>query len=124
MWRTARCRLELSDLDSLDLLEATLRLPGLGGLGAKSLDPRALLGDDRLRSRNLGGLALVDGRLFDHERAESAGVGGDRFVVDIEDAGRDVVEKPFVVRNHDGASAIAVHELLEPANREDVEMVR
>ena len=64
----------------------------------------------------LGGLAL-------EERAVVAGVGDDRLVVDVEDMGDDVVEEAVVVGDdHQRALEIA-HELLEPADGEDVEVI-
>ena len=68
-------------------------------------------------------LALADRRLLGHERGVVAGVRGDRAVVDVEDVRRDVVEEALVVRDDDRAALVAGEELLEPADREDVEVV-
>src|ERR1019366_4534573 len=121
--RPARARLELADLDLLDLLQPALRLPRLGRLRAEALDPRALLGDDRLGPRDLRGASLVRGRLLDRERPVVPRVRGDRPVVDVEDVRRDGVEEALVVRDDERAALVAAQELLEPANRQDVEVV-
>ena len=101
--RAARARLELGDLDLLDLLQPTLRLPRLRGLRAEALHPGALLGDRRLGSRDLRLLAPPHSRLRRHERGVVPGVGGDRPVVHVQDRGRHGVEEPLVVRDDDGA---------------------
>ena len=116
-------RLELLDLDALDLLEAALRLLRLGRLGAEALDEGALLGDDLLGARDRRLLAPARGRLLDHERRVVAGVLGDGPVVDVEDVGGDVVEEALVVRDDERHAAVAGEELLQPADREDVEVV-
>src|SRR5205085_876633 len=82
---TPRRRLELFDLDLLDLLEATLGLTRLGRLRSEALHPRFLLGDDRLRSRDLRFFALAYGRLLARERRVVARVKGDGAVVDVQD---------------------------------------
>src|SRR5262249_55428983 len=50
----------------------------------------------------------------------------DRLAVPLEgeDVGRDAVEKPAVVRDHDGAARELEQRLLERAQRVDVEVVR
>ena len=58
------------------------------------------------------------------ERRVVAGVERDRAVVDVEDVGGDVVEEALVVGDDDRAALVAGEELLEPADREDVEVVR
>ena len=70
-----------------------------------------------------GLLPLADGGLLLDERRVVAGVERDGPVVDVEDVRRDVVEEALVVRDDDGAALVRAEELLEPADREDVEVV-
>ena len=114
---------ELAHLDLLDLLQATLRLLGLGGLGAEALHPGALLRHDGLGALDLGRLALVHGRLLLDEVRVVARVDDDGAVVDVEDVRRDAVEELLVVGDDERASLVAGEELLEPADAEDVEVV-
>jgi hypothetical protein len=120
--RGASSSFELLDLDLLDLLEAALRLLRLGRLGAEALDEGALVGDDLLRPRDLGLLALPCGGLLDDEGRVVARVLRDRAVVDVEDVGGDVVEEALVVGDDERAPG-SHEELLEPADRQDVEVV-
>ena len=88
---------DLGDLQSLDLLETTLGLACLRGLGAKALDERELLVDSFLDALGFrlhasdGGLFLLN-ELFVVARVERYG-----FVVDVEYVIDDVVQEPVVV---------------------------
>ena len=58
------------------------------------------------------------------ERRVVAGVDGDGAVVDVEDVRGDVVEEALIVGDHDRAALVHGEEPLEPADGEDVEVVR
>ena len=111
------------DLDALDQLELRLRLPRLGGLGAEALDELLVVRDLLLLLGDLGFLALALGDLGRHEVGVVAAVEQDGLVVDVGDVGRDVVEEAMVVRDHQRAARVLGQELLEPADRQDVEVV-
>ena len=115
---------ELLDLDLLDLLEAALRLLRLRRLRAEAIDEGALVGDDLLRAGDLRLLALAGGALLHRERGVAARVELDGAVVDVEDVRGDRLEEALVVGDDERAAVVVGEEGLEPADREDVEVVR
>ena len=62
--------------------------------------------------------------LLRHEGGVVAGVEGQRLVVDVDDVGADVVEEAVVVRDDDRRPLVALEELLQPADGDDVQVVR
>ena len=114
---------ERLDLDPVDRLELALRLAGLGGLGAEALDEGLVLGDLRLALLDLALPSLALLALGPDEGLVVSRVGLDRGVVDVDDRRGDVVEEPVVVRDHQRRPLEVLQELLEPADRHDVEVV-
>ena len=123
MRRAPRAVGQLGDLDLLDLLEAALRLRGLGVLGAEALDPGPLAGDLLLGARDGGLRPRARGLLLDDRLRVGAGVERDGPVVDVQRVAGDVVEEALVVRDDHRAAGVAGQELLQPADGEDVEVV-
>jgi hypothetical protein len=120
----SRGDLPLADLDLLDLLQPALRLAGLGGLRAEALHPGSLLGDRGLRAADLCLVPLLYGGFLDDKGSVVSRVVGDRLVVDVENVRDHGVEEPLVVRNDESAAGVSAEELLEPADGENVEVVR
>ncbi len=121
--RAARRGLELIDLDALNLLEPALRLLGLRRLRSETLHERALVRDDLFGTSDRGLLARSRGRLLGDERGEVTGVLGDRPVIDVENVGDDIVEEALIVGDDERDAAVPGEELLQPADRQDVEVV-
>ena len=115
---------ELVDDDLLDHLDLALRLPRLGRLRPEAVDEGHVPGDLLLALRDLGFLPLPFRLLGGLERGEVPRVEHHRLVVDVRDVGADVVEEAVVVRDDDREALVGVEELLEPADRDDVEVVR
>ena len=107
----------------LDQPQLALRLPRLRRLGPEPVHELAVVRDLALALGDLLLAALPVGRLRGDEARVVAGVAGDRLVVDVEDVGGDVVEEAVVVADHDRGPAEPLQELLQPPDREDVEVV-
>ena len=73
-------------------------------------------GDLLLPALALGLLGLQKGRVV-------PGVADDRLVVEVQDPGRHIVEEAVVVTDDDDRAPKAAQELLQPPDREDVEVV-
>ena len=112
-----RCRL------LLDEPQLALRLACLAGLGTESVHELLVVRDLPVAADDLLLAAFVFGALALLEGAVVPGIGEDGFVVDIEDVGDDVVEKTVVVGDHHQRTLEVAHELLEPADGKDVEVV-
>jgi hypothetical protein len=114
---------QLLDLDAPDELQLALSLSRLGGLGSKTLDEGLLLGDLLLAFRDLLFAAFAIFALGSSEVPVVAGVDHDGLVVEVDDVRRDVVQKPVVVGDDQRAPLEVFQELLEPTDRQDVEVV-
>jgi hypothetical protein len=115
---------ELVDDDLLDELDLALRLPRLRGLRAEAVDEGLVPGDLLLALLDLGFLPLPRPPPSRPRTRCSSGVERHRLVVDVGDVGADVVEEAEVVRDDDREALVGDEELLEPADRDDVEVVR
>ncbi len=115
---------QLVDDDLLDQLDLALRLPRLGRLRTEAVDEGLVSGDLLLALLDLGFLPLPFRLLGGFERGVVPRVERHRLVVDVGDVGADVVEEAEVVRDDDREALVGVEELLEPADRDDVEVVR
>src|SRR5579883_3368041 len=104
----------LDALDFVELLQSTLHLSGLRGLGSKALDEAHLLGEHRLLSfvfglaatGFLGARALIE--------VVIARVGADLATVDFDDLLDHAVHHVAVVTGHQYGAGIAAEEALEP----------
>ena len=129
-WRNRNLRVaagalgELLDDDLLDQLDLALGLPRLRRLRPEAVDEGHVPGDLLLALRDLGFLPLPFRLLGRLERGEVPRVEHHRLVVDVRDVGADVVEEAVVVRDDDREALVGLEELLEPADGEDVEVVR
>ena len=115
-------RFRSSSLQLLDLLLAALHLRGARA-GAEAGDEVLQLGDLLLLLGVLRLDAAAHLRLGHHHVVVAAGVGDDRLVVDVRDVRADRVQEVAVVRDGDQHALVLVEEVLEPADRVEVEVV-
>ena len=101
-----------------------LGLPRLAGLGPEAVDELSVVGDLALAVREFLLASLLVLPLSDQIVVIVALVCGDRLIVDVDNVRCDIVEKPVVVGDDDDRSLELPQKLLEPADREDVEVVR
>ncbi len=112
------------DLDTIDRLELALGLAGLARLSAKAVCEGLVFSDPSLALLVFFFSSLA---LFDLGTDKCLIVSGICFrsgVVDVHDDRGHIVQKPVVVGNHQGRATELIEKTFEPANRENVEMVR
>ena len=92
--------------------------------GGKPRDEFVELSDLLFALRVLRFDARADLRLRQHHVVIAAGISDDRLVIDIGDMGADAVQEMAIVRDHDQRSLVAQHEILQPVDGFEIEMVR
>ncbi len=115
--------LELAGL-LLDHAELALGLARLAGLGPEPVHELLVVGDLALPRRDLLLAPLHLGGLLLQEGGVVARVQGHGLVVHVEDAGGHVVQEAVVVGDDHGGPGEVLEELLQPADRQDVQVVR
>ena len=103
--------------------QLVLGLTGFARLGAEAIHKLLVMGDLAFAAGNflfspcaLGLLGLQEGRVV-------APIELDGLVVNVEDAGADVIEETVIVRDDHHRPGKIAQEGLQPADREDVEVV-
>ena len=110
-------------LQALDFFAPRLHLAGTGS-GGESCDEFVQLRNLLLALRVLRFNLRAHLRLGDDHVVIRAGVGDDRFVVDIGNVGTDAVQEMAVVRDGNDYAIVGIEEALQPVDRIQVEVVR
>ena len=96
----------------------------LAGLGAEAVDKFLVVGDFALAGGDRFFAALAFAALGFDEGGVVASVEQHGSVVYVEDAGADIVEEAVVMRDDDCRPGEVAQKSLQPANRENVEVIR
>ena len=110
-------------LHAREHLQAALRLPGLGRLGAETVDEALQLGTPRVLLRLERRLVRVPLRALACEGRVVARIGGEVAIVEVDDAVAHAVQKVAVVRDDDRRVAVACDVVLQPQRAFEVEVV-
>ncbi len=108
----------------LDQAQLALCLPGLARLGPEPVHELLVMRDLPLAARDLLLAAVPFFLLAAQEVVVIAPVHGDGLVVHVQDVRGDVVEETVVVGDDDRRPREITQEFLEPANRQDIEVIR
>ena len=116
-------RLDVFDLDLVDLPRARSGLFGLGCIGREARHEGFQLGDLFLGFRIVRRLLLACLRSGQHVLVVSAGVSSDLAVIQIGHVGTHTVQEMAIMRNNDHRASARVENVFQPADGIDVEVV-